>query len=102
MKVTAIRTKKARLGISSWLTPLGIITIGLGFFALIFPLFAVLDATLFFGCVFILAGIIQIFYALRSWGIGRVFWKLILGGLYLISGFFWRSIRSQVYLLSSP
>ncbi len=73
---------------SSWLIPLAIVTIGLGIFAVIFPLLAALDATLFFGLIFILAGIIQIFYALQSWGIGQVFWKLILGSLYLIAGIF--------------
>jgi uncharacterized membrane protein HdeD (DUF308 family) len=77
-----------RLVSSSWLIPLAIVTIGLGIFAVIFPLLAALDATLFFGLIFILAGIIQIFYALQSWGIGQVFWKLILGGLYLIAGIF--------------
>jgi uncharacterized membrane protein HdeD (DUF308 family) len=49
---------KTRLIISSWLIPLAIVTIGLGIFAVIFPLFAALDSTLFFGLVFILAGII--------------------------------------------
>jgi uncharacterized membrane protein HdeD (DUF308 family) len=87
MSVTAPITRP-RLVSSSWLIPLAIVTIGLGIFAVIFPLFAALDSTLFFGLVFILAGIIQIFYAFQSWGIGQVFWKLILGCLYLIAGFF--------------
>lgn len=88
MRVVAPKTKKITLVSSSWLIPLAIVTIGLGIFAVIFPLFAALDATFFFGSVFILAGIIQILYALRSWGIGQVFWKLILGGLYLVAGIF--------------
>ncbi|AFY92406.1 HdeD family acid-resistance protein [Chamaesiphon minutus] len=88
MKVTTPKPKKITLVSSSWLIPLAIITIGLGTFAVIFPLFAALDATLFFGLIFILAGIMQIFYALRSWGIGQVFWKLTLGGLYLVAGIF--------------
>lgn len=87
MSVTAPR-KKARLVSSSWLIPLALVTIGLGIFAIIFPFFAVLDLTLFFGLVFILAGIIQIFYALQSWGISQVLWKLILGGSYIIAGVF--------------
>lgn len=88
MRVVVPKAKKITLVSSSWLIPLAIITIGLGVFAIIFPLFAALDLTLFFGLVFILAGSIQIFYALRSWGIGRVFWKLILGSLYLFAGIF--------------
>jgi uncharacterized membrane protein HdeD (DUF308 family) len=89
MSITVVlKTKKITLVSSSWLIPLAIVTIGLGIFAVIFPLFAALDATLFFGSIFILAGIMQIFYALQSWGIGQVFWKLILGGSYLIAGIF--------------
>ncbi len=88
MRVVVPKTKKITLVSSSWLIPLAIVTIGLGIFAVIFPLFTALDATLFCGLIFIFAGIIQIFYALRSWGIGRVFWKLILGSSYLIAGIF--------------
>jgi uncharacterized membrane protein HdeD (DUF308 family) len=87
MRVATPRTKP-RLVSSSWLIPLAIVTIGLGIFAAIFPLFAALDLTLFLGLVFIFAGIIQIFYALQSWGISQVFWKLILGSSYLIAGVF--------------
>ena len=87
MSVTA-PIAKTRLISSSWLISLAIVTIGLGIFAVIFPLFAALDSTLFVGLVFILAGIIQIFYAFQSWEIGQVFWKLILGCLYLIAGVF--------------
>jgi uncharacterized membrane protein HdeD (DUF308 family) len=87
MSITARRTK-TRLVSSSWLIPLAIVMIGLGIFAAIFPLFAALDSTLFFGLVFIFAGIIQIFYALQSWGISQIIWKLILGCSYIIAGVF--------------
>ncbi|WP_373540771.1 HdeD family acid-resistance protein [Chamaesiphon sp.] len=87
MRANAPRTKP-RLVSSNWLISLAIVTIGLGILATIFPLFAALDLTLFLGLVFIFAGIIQIFYALQSWGISQVFWKLILGGSYLIAGVF--------------
>jgi uncharacterized membrane protein HdeD (DUF308 family) len=95
MSVTAPRTKP-RLVSSNWLIPLAIVTIGLGIFAVIFPLFAALDSTLFFGLVFIFAGIIQIFYALHSWGISQVIWKLILSGSYIFAGVF-----VAIYPLSS-
>jgi uncharacterized membrane protein HdeD (DUF308 family) len=87
MSVTAPRTKH-RLVSSSWLIPLAIVTIVLGIFTAIFPLFAALDLTLFLGLVFIFVGIIQIFYALQSWGISQVIWKLIIGGSYIIAGVF--------------
>jgi uncharacterized membrane protein HdeD (DUF308 family) len=87
MSATPARTK-TRLVSSSWLIPLAIVTIGLGIFAVTFPLFAALDLTLFFGLIFIFVGIIQIFYALQSWGISQVIWKLILGGSYIIAGIF--------------
>ncbi len=95
MSVTAPRTKP-RLVSSNWLIPLAIVTIGLGIFAVIFPLFAALDSTLFFGLVFIFAGIIQIFYDLHSWGISQVIWKLILSGSYIFAGVF-----VAIYPLSS-
>ena len=87
MSVT-VPTTRPRLVSSSWLIPLAIVTIGLGIFAAISPLFAALDLTLFLGLVFIFAGIIQIFYALQSWGISQVIWKLILGSSYIIAGIF--------------
>jgi uncharacterized membrane protein HdeD (DUF308 family) len=87
MSVTAPRTK-SRLVSSNWLIPLAIVTIGLGIFTVIFPLFAALDLTLFFGLMFVFVGIIQIFYALQSWGISQVIWKLILGFSYIIAGVF--------------
>jgi uncharacterized membrane protein HdeD (DUF308 family) len=87
MSVNAPRTK-TRFVSSSWLIPLAIVTIGLGIFAAIFPLIAALDLTLFLGLVFIFVGIIQVFYALQSWGISQVIWKLILGFSYIIAGVF--------------
>jgi uncharacterized membrane protein HdeD (DUF308 family) len=87
MSVNAARTK-TRFVSSSWLIPLAIVTIGLGIFAAIFPLLAALDLTLFLGLVFIFVGIIQVFYALQSWGISQVIWKLILGFSYIIAGVF--------------
>jgi uncharacterized membrane protein HdeD (DUF308 family) len=65
MSVTAPITK-TKLISSNWLLSLAIVTIRLGIFAVIFPLFAALDSTLFVGLVFILAGIIQIFYAFKK------------------------------------
>jgi uncharacterized membrane protein HdeD (DUF308 family) len=87
MSVTAPRTKH-RLVSSSWLIPLAIVMIVLGIFTAIFPLFAALDLTLFLGLAFIFVGIIQISYALQSWGISQVIWKLIIGGSYIIAGVF--------------
>jgi uncharacterized membrane protein HdeD (DUF308 family) len=71
---------------SEWTTSLGITMIVLGIFAIIFPFSALFTAPLFFGLLFILAGIAQIIYAVQSRGIGRGFWKLILGLLDLIAG----------------
>jgi uncharacterized membrane protein HdeD (DUF308 family) len=58
----------------------------LGIFAIVFPSIAFFNAPLFFGLLFILAGIAQIIYAVQSRGIGRGFWKLILGLLDLLAG----------------
>jgi uncharacterized membrane protein HdeD (DUF308 family) len=87
MKVTATKTDILFVNFN-WLITLAIMTIGLAIFAIVFPLFATLDLTLFFGAIFILTGIIQIIYALQSWYIGRVLWLLILGCSYLMTGIF--------------
>ncbi len=71
---------------SGWATPIAILMIGLGVIAITFPFFAAVASTLMFGWIFILAGIAQILYAVRSGAIGQVVWKLILGLLYLIAG----------------
>jgi uncharacterized membrane protein HdeD (DUF308 family) len=71
-----------------WIVPLAILTIGLGIIAIVCPFFISIVSTLVFGWVFIVAGIAQIVYAFQSRGAGQVIWKLILGLLYLIAGFF--------------
>lgn len=74
-------------GISSgWLNGIAILMIVLGIIALAFPFFATIVSTLFFGWIFIFAGIAQIVYAFKSRGAGQVAWKLILGILYLLAG----------------
>ena len=60
----------------------------LGVVAIFAPLFATLVSALVFGWIFVFAGVAQIIYAFRSKSAGQVVWKLILGLLYLIAGFF--------------
>jgi uncharacterized membrane protein HdeD (DUF308 family) len=67
---------------------IAVLMIILGIIAIAFPFFASVASTLFFGWIFILAGIIQIIYAVQSRGVGQITWKLILGFLYLLAGAF--------------
>ncbi|MGB8701827.1 MAG: HdeD family acid-resistance protein [Thermosynechococcaceae cyanobacterium] len=60
----------------------------LGIIAIIFPFFSTIAATLYFGWVFIFAGIAQIIYAFSLRDLGQFAWKFILGFLYLLTGIF--------------
>lgn len=87
MRVTESETREPIVNFK-WLIAIAIFMIILGVIAIIFPFFATLTSTLVFGWLFIFAGIAQIVYAFQSKGAGRVAWKLILGLLYLLAGFF--------------
>ena len=73
---------------SGWLIALGVLTIGLGVVTIAYPFFVTVVSTFAFGWVFIIAGIAQIVYAFQSKGAGQIFWKLMLGLLYLLAGIF--------------
>ncbi|PZV18803.1 MAG: hypothetical protein DCF20_01735 [Pseudanabaena sp.] len=73
---------------SGWMTVTAIGMILLGIIAIAFPFFATIASTVLFGCLFILAGISQIFYTIQSRGAGKVILKMTLGLLYLFAGVF--------------
>jgi len=50
------------------------------------PLFASIASTLVFGLIFIIAGIVQMIYALQSRREGHIAWKLIISILYVLAG----------------
>ncbi|UBF30304.1 DUF308 domain-containing protein (plasmid) [Kovacikia minuta CCNUW1] len=77
--------KQVRAGFG-WGVALGIIMMVLGIIAIARPLYITIASALVFGWLFIIAGVIQTFYALRSQGVGQLAWKLLLGILYLIAG----------------
>lgn len=71
-----------------WTVPIAIGMIVLGIVAIFTPLFATIVSALVFGWIFVFAGVAQIIYAFRSKSAGQIVWKLILGFLYLVAGFF--------------
>lgn len=85
MKVTDPEAREQTIN-SGGLTAIAIVMIILGLIAATFPFFAGIASTLFFGWVFIFAGIAQIVYAFQSKRAGQVVWKLILGVMYVLAG----------------
>jgi uncharacterized membrane protein HdeD (DUF308 family) len=73
---------------SKWINAISILMIILGMVAIIFPFFSTITATIYFGWIFIFAGIAQIVYAFQLRNFGQFTGKLILGTLYLLAGFF--------------
>jgi uncharacterized membrane protein HdeD (DUF308 family) len=73
---------------SRWKNAIAILMIVLGLIAIAFPFFSTIAATLYFGWVFIFAGITQIIYAFQFRNVGQFTWKLILGILYFLAGVF--------------
>lgn len=73
---------------AGWGIVIGIIMVVLGIVAIARPLYATLASTLVFGWLFIVAGIAQLLYAMRSPGIKGFIWKMLLAILYLGAGLY--------------
>jgi uncharacterized membrane protein HdeD (DUF308 family) len=73
---------------SRWITGLAVFMCILGIFAIIFPFFATIASTLFFGWLFVFSGISQVFYAFHFRRSNHFFWQFGLGILYFLSGIF--------------
>jgi len=65
---------------------LAVILIVFGFLAMVAPLFASLGVTLSFAWLMVLNGITQLIYAFRSKGVGRIVWKILVAGIYVVAG----------------
>lgn len=87
MKVKEIETDELIIS-STWIRVIAILMIVLGIIAIAFPFFSSITATIYFGWVFIFAGIAQIIYAFKLKDLGQFTWKLVLGLLYLLAGVF--------------
>jgi uncharacterized membrane protein HdeD (DUF308 family) len=73
---------------SRWITGIAVFMCILGVFAIIFPFFATIASTFFFGWLFVFSGISQIIYAFHSRRSSHFFWQFVLGILYFLSGIF--------------
>jgi uncharacterized membrane protein HdeD (DUF308 family) len=73
---------------SRWITGIAVFMCILGIFAIIFPFFATIASTFFFGWLFVFSGISQIVYAFHSRRSNHFFWQFVLGILYFLSGVF--------------
>jgi len=70
----------------AWGIGIGILMIVLGAIAIARPFFASIASALAFGWIFVIAGIVQITYALQSRRDGHIAWKLIISVLYVLAG----------------
>jgi uncharacterized membrane protein HdeD (DUF308 family) len=86
MKITTSRIEEQAIS-SIWINVIAIVMIVLGIVAIAFPFFSTITATIYFGWLFIVAGIAQIVYAVQLRNLGQFTGKLILGILYLLTGF---------------
>lgn len=86
MKITTSEIDKKAVG-STWINAIAVMMIVLGIVAIAFPLFSTITATVYFGWLFVVAGIAQIVYAVQLRNLGQFTGKLILGILYLLTGF---------------
>jgi uncharacterized membrane protein HdeD (DUF308 family) len=87
MRINKTETDELNIG-SGWIRAIAIVMIILGIVAIAFPFFSTITATVYFGWVFIFAGIAQIVYAFGLKNVGQFTWKLVLGLLYLLAGLF--------------
>lgn len=71
----------------------GIIFIILGLLAIIFPLYSSLGVEIFFGALFLVGGIFQLFGAFEDKHRAHYIWNFTVGVFYILAG---------VYLLSNP
>jgi uncharacterized membrane protein HdeD (DUF308 family) len=69
-----------------WLAGVGAFLIIAGISALAFPVFASLAVEAVVGWAFILAGLSQLLYAIRSAGWGGFAWQALLGAVFLVGG----------------
>ncbi len=69
-----------------WAIALGILMMIAGLVAVTAPFLASLAATLLFGWLFVVGGIIQLVHAFNSRKEGQFVWKVLLGLLYIVAG----------------
>lgn len=85
MRINKTETDELVVGLG-WIRAIAIVMIILGIVAIVFPFFSTITATVYFGWVFVFAGIAQIIYAFGLKNVGQFTWKLVLGLLYLLAG----------------
>lgn len=85
MRINKTETDELVVGFG-WIRAIAIVMIILGIVAIVFPFFSTITAAVYFGWVFVFAGIAQIIYAFGLKNVGQFTWKLVLGLLYLFAG----------------
>jgi len=71
---------------SGWSIFMGVVTAALGVFLIAYPLATATVTTLLLGWVLIFVGIAQFVFALHSHTVENFFWKVLVSGLYGITG----------------
>jgi|SRR5215472_8354016 len=72
----------------NWSIALSIILIIVGFFALVHPGISGIGLTLFVGWLLIFSGVTHLIFAWKVHTAGRIVWEILVGIVYLISGFY--------------
>ena len=73
---------------AGWSIGLAILMIVVGMLAIYNPFAAGLGISLVFGWLIIIAGILHIGYAFTAGGVGSFLWRLLIGMLYILGGFY--------------
>jgi uncharacterized membrane protein HdeD (DUF308 family) len=72
----------------NWSIALSVLLIIAGLFAICVPLISGVGITLLFGWLMILSGITHFIFAFKTHTTGGVIWELIIGAIYLFTGFY--------------
>lgn len=71
-----------------WSILLGIVLLLAGLVAIAVPFFAGIAASLFFGWLVMLAGVVHLVYAWSERGTGAILWQILIGLVYVIAAFY--------------
>ena len=73
---------------SGWSIALAVLMIVLGVAAIAMPFISGITASVFFAWIMLIGGVFYFFYAFTAEGAGALLWRLLIGVLYTIGGFY--------------
>lgn len=82
---TVVRHARSERG---WSIALGVLLIIAGFLAIAVPFFAGVAASVYFGCLVLIAGVAHLVYAWSQRRAGAILWQVLIGIAYLAAAFY--------------